>query len=102
MRLAEGGRWSLTNSPPPPSLSNQVLASTIFAKKLIFSSVLKLFLLVCLLLELIAGFMKMMQVMIQGGEDQREWGLANGGEFFAQRGENLCIGGREGWCRWGG
>ena len=37
----------------------------------------------------------MMQVMSQGGEYQREWGLANGGEFFAQRGENLCIGGRE-------
>ena len=34
-----------------------------------------------------------MQVMSHGGEDQREWGLA-GGEFFAQRGENLCIGGR--------
>ena len=32
--------------------------------------------------------------MSQGGEYQREWGLANGGEFFAQRGENLCIGGR--------
>ena len=39
----------------------------------------------------------MMQVMSQGGEDQREWGLA-GGEFFAQRGENLCIG----WRREGG
>ena len=34
-----------------------------------------------------------MQVMSHGGEYQREWGLA-GGEFFAQRGENLCIGGR--------
>ena len=45
-----------------------------------------------------------MQVMSHGGEVQREWGLA-GGEFFAQRGENLCIGGRReeggGWlCRW--
>ena len=45
----------------------------------------------------------MMQVMSQGGEYQREWGLANGGEFFAQRGENLCIGaGRGGWTgAWG-
>ena len=47
-----------------------------------------------------------MQVMSHGGEDvHREWGLA-GGEFFAQRGENLCIGGGGeegggGWlCRW--
>ena len=49
----------------------------------------------------------MMQVMSQGGEYQREWGLANGGEFFAQRGENLCIGAGGRWegvsvVGWGG